>query len=100
LTGSAKHHGAHVEGVMPYRRRIEPLSEALRHPGDGREAAEVLREVIDRIVIMPGEKRGDLQVALRGDLGTILDWVARTGKSDYKARTDAASSRLSVSVNG
>ena len=83
-----------------YRRRIERLTEALNHPDDAREAAEALREVIDRIVIIPGEKRGEVQVTLRGDLGTILDWVAPAAKSGYKVRSEAASSRLSVSVNG
>jgi len=83
-----------------YRRRIERLTEALGHPDDAREAAEALREVIDRIVITPGEKRGDLQVTLQGDLGTILDWVAPAAKSGYKATPEAASARLSVSVNG
>ncbi|MFX9684471.1 hypothetical protein ABTP08_20650, partial [Acinetobacter baumannii] len=47
-----------------YRRRIERLTEALNHPDDAREAAEALREVIDRIVIIPGEKRGEVQVTL------------------------------------
>ena len=83
-----------------YRRRIERLTEALNHPDDAREAAEALREVIDRIVISPGKKRGDLQITLHGDLDTIVEWVARTAKSGYKAKLQAASSRLSVSVKG
>ena len=83
-----------------YRRRIERLSDALGHPDDAREAAEALREVIDRIVITPGEKRGAVNVALHGDLGTILDWIARTGKTGYKAKADASPTRLSVSVKG
>jgi seryl-tRNA synthetase len=73
-----------------YQRRIERLTEALGHPDDAREAAETLRDVIDRIVISPGEKRGDLQVTLHGDFDTILDWVARTDKSGYKAKSEAA----------
>ncbi|MPZ57353.1 MAG: recombinase family protein, partial [Rhizobiales bacterium] len=83
-----------------YRRRIERLSDALGHPDDAREAAEALREVIDRIVITPGEKRGDLNIALHGDLGTVLEWIARTGKTGYKAKADASPARLSVSVKG
>ena len=83
-----------------YRRRIERLTEALNHPDDAREAAEALHEVIDRIVISPGEKRGDLQITLLGNLDTIVEWVARTAKSGYKAKLQAASSRLSVSVKG
>ncbi|WP_100180579.1 recombinase family protein [Bradyrhizobium nitroreducens] len=83
-----------------YRRRIERLTEALNHADDAREAAEALREVIDRIVISPGEKRGDLQITLHGDLDTIIDWVARAAKSGYKAKLKITSSRLSVSVKG
>ena len=83
-----------------YRRRIERLTEALNHPDDAREAAEALRQVIDRIVISPGEKRGDLQITLHGDLDTIVEWVARTAKSGYKAKFETASFRLSVSAKG
>ena len=83
-----------------YRRRIGRLTEALSHPDDARGAAEALREVIDRIVIKPWEKRGDLHITLHGDLETIVNWVARTDKPGYKAKLQAASPRLSVSVKG
>lgn len=43
-------------------------------------------------------KRGNLLITLHGDLGTIVDSVARTAKSGYKAKLQIASSRLSVSV--
>jgi hypothetical protein len=36
-----------------YRRRIERLTEALSHPDDALEAADAIREVIDRIVVTP-----------------------------------------------
>ncbi len=81
-----------------YRRRIERLTEALDHPDDACEAAEALREVIDRIVITPGEKRGDVHVTLHGDLGTILDWMAKTDKNGYRTKAKSQSSQLSVSV--
>ena len=61
------------------------------------EAANAIREVIDRIVITPGQQRGENHVTLRGDLATILEWIERTGKPGYKPATDTASSRLSVS---
>jgi site-specific DNA recombinase len=82
-----------------YRRRIERLSEALSHPDDALEAANAIRQVIDRIVITPGATRHDLTVTLHGDLGTILDWIERTGKHGYKLKPDANPSRLSFSAH-
>ena len=81
-----------------YRRRMERLTAALDHPDDAAEAAEAIREIIDRIVITPGPTRRDLSVTLQGELGAILDWIDRTGKPGYKPAPDTAASRLSASV--
>ncbi len=81
-----------------FRRRIERLTAALSHPDDALEAAEAIREIIDRIVISPGEKRGDLSITLQGELGTILDWIDRTDKPGYRPTIDTRQTRLSVSV--
>ncbi|MEO4001919.1 mannonate dehydratase [Mesorhizobium sp. CAU 1732] len=59
---------------------------------------EAIREIIDRIVITPGPTRRDLTVTLQGELGTILNWIERTGKPGYKPAIDTRSSQLSVSV--
>lgn len=81
-----------------YRRRIERLTAALAHPDDAAEAAEAIREIIERIVIAPGATRRDLSVTLQGELGAILDWIDRTGKPGYKPAPENGSTRLSVSV--
>ncbi|WP_245337291.1 hypothetical protein [Shinella sp. HZN7] len=81
-----------------YRRRIERLTAALDHPDDAAEAAEAIREIIDRVVTTPGATRRDLSVTLQGELGTILDWIDRTGKPGYKPAGDTTSTHLSVSV--
>lgn len=77
---------------------MERLTAALGHPDDAAEAAEAVREIIDRIVIAPGPTRRDLSVTLQGELGAILDWIGRSGKTGYKPAPDTASTRLSVSV--
>lgn len=81
-----------------YRRKIERLTKALSLPDDAREAADAIREVIDRIVITPGKGRGECQATLQGDLATIIEWIERTGRPGYKPATGTAASRLSVSV--
>ena len=88
----------HPNIAETYRRRIERLTAALDHPDDALEAADALREVIDRIVVTPGQSRGDYSITLQGELGTILDWIDRTGKPGYKPNPDLPASRLSVSV--
>ncbi|CAH0340473.1 zinc ribbon domain-containing protein [Rhizobium sp. CECT 9324] len=82
-----------------YRRRIERLTETLSQPGNALEAADTIREIIDRVVVTPGENRGSYSITLQGELGTILDWIDRSGKPGYKPKTDTAQSRLSASVN-
>jgi len=42
--------------------------------------------------------RRDLSITLQGEIGTILDWIDRTGKSGYKPKPDTASTRLLVSA--
>lgn len=73
-----------------YRRRIEHLTDALDHPDDAADAAEALREIIDRIVITPAQTRRDFSVTLQGELGTILDWIERIGKPGYKPAADSS----------
>ena len=63
----------HPHIAMVYRRKVERLAEALADPRDRDEAADAIRGLIERIVLNPGEKRGQMDAALHGDLGTILE---------------------------
>jgi hypothetical protein len=58
-----------------YRRKVERLVETLDHPEIRHEAAGALRSIIARIVLTPGEKRGQLHASLHGELPAILDFA-------------------------
>lgn len=58
-----------------YRKRVERFTDALHNDDDGRIAAEELRSLIEEVVLMPGEKRGEVHAKLRGELFGILDFV-------------------------
>ena len=69
-----------------YRRKVERLTEALNDPEDRAEAASALRGVIEKIVLTPGAKRGEISAQLVGELRTILAWANDQGDP----RRDAA----------
>ena len=58
-----------------YRRKVERLIDALNDPDDRVKAATALRAVIDRVVVSPSGKRGEVDVRLYGDLETLLAWA-------------------------
>lgn len=58
-----------------YRKLVERFTDALHNDDDGRVAAEELRSLIEEVVLMPGEKRGEVHAKLRGELFGILDFV-------------------------
>ena len=85
----------HPNIAIVYRRKVERLAEALADPRDRDEAAEAIRGLIERIVLTPGAKRGEMDAALHGDLGTILEWA---GSGKGKGATDTPRRGVSVSV--
>ena len=85
----------HPNIAIVYRRKVERLAEAMADPRDRDEAADAIRGLIERIVLTPGEKRGQMDAALHGDLGTILEWA---GNGRGKRATDTPRSGMSVSV--
>ena len=74
---------------------MERLAEALRSPEERDEAAAAIRDIVERITLTPGPRRGQIDATLHGDLGTVLDWAA--GKA-RKSKTDTSLSGVSVSV--
>ncbi|TMK29603.1 MAG: hypothetical protein E6G69_11880 [Alphaproteobacteria bacterium] len=69
--------------LVLYRKKIEHLTAALNEPGTAAEAGEIIRSLIDRIVLTPSE--GLLKAGVFGDLATIVDlppgnWTAQSWK--------------------
>ena len=60
-----------------YRSRLTNLYEALDREESRTEAAEIIRSLVDEIVLTPED--GELKIALRGDLAGILA-IATNGK--------------------
>ena len=86
----------HPNVAAIYRRKVARLAEALKRPDERMEAANAIRGLIERIVLSPGEKWGEVHATLHGDLATIVEW---TGGGGGKGGTGTPRSRLSVSVN-
>ena len=65
-----------------YRQHVEQLEEALNDSTICPEATDALRTLIDRIVLYPGERRGDVRAELYGELGAILALSQGGGKTN------------------
>ena len=74
-----------------YRKKVQQLAAALSKPDIAVEAGEIIRGLIDRIVLTPSE--GSLEAELFGDLAAILDY-AQGGHQ--QARKGLSEMRLSV----
>nr|WP_283093210.1 zinc ribbon domain-containing protein [Acetobacter thailandicus] len=66
--------------VKHYRRNVERFTEVLDDPDEGGEAVQAIRSLIGRIILYPGEKRGEVHISLRGDLMGILGFSDPRGK--------------------
>jgi len=67
-----------------YRRKIERLADALADSQANQEAASAIRSVIGDVVLTPGERRGEINATLRGELLAILD-IASGGNNPTTA---------------
>jgi len=82
-----------------YAKKVAHLTEALNRPEDRAEAAQALRGLIDRIVLRPGSKRGQIDAMLYGELGTVLSWTAAQRDKGAKTKTPTAEAAAGVSVS-
>ena len=78
-----------------YRRKVERLWDALRRPQERDQAAAAIRDLIERITLTPGPKRGQVDAILHGEVGAILEWM---GSQALNNKTDTPSAGVSVSV--
>jgi hypothetical protein len=72
-----------------YRNKIGRLAEALNAPETVTEAAEIMRGLIERIVLTPAA--GELQAELHGDLAVLARFA-----QEEERRSGGNSARLSV----
>jgi site-specific DNA recombinase len=69
-----------------YRNKVERLEASLNEPSTGREAFELLRGLIDSVILTPAG--GRLEIELRGDLAGILA-VSQAGKAKASSKEKA-----------
>jgi site-specific DNA recombinase len=62
-----------------YRTKVEDLASALQREDTRLEASEMLRGLIDSIVLMP--EKGQLRIELRGNLAAMLTAAKKTRRS-------------------
>ena len=62
-----------------YRQQVASLAEALNAEENRAEAAEIIRSLVDRIIMTPNDK-GQLEIDLHGDLAGILSMAANKDK--------------------
>lgn len=64
-----------------YARMIERLTMALEDDTTRGEAMDAIRSLIDKVVIEPGARRGEVQAELHGKLAEILNATTRPAEA-------------------
>lgn len=82
-----------------YAKKVAKLTQALNRHAERQEAAEALRMLIEKIVLAPGPKRGEIDATLYGELGQMLAWTEQAlGKASKTNTPRGGSSGVLVSV--
>eukprot|EP00456_Euglypha_rotunda_P040184 TRINITY_DN31002_c0_g1_i1.p1 TRINITY_DN31002_c0_g1~~TRINITY_DN31002_c0_g1_i1.p1 ORF type:complete len:116 (+),score=24.03 TRINITY_DN31002_c0_g1_i1:105-452(+) len=58
-----------------YKRKVAALTETLKDPATRLDASSDIRSLVGKIVLHPGEKRGEVHATLHGSLMGILDFA-------------------------
>lgn len=82
-----------------YRKKVERLTEALNTPEDRNEAAEAIRALVEKITLRRGPNRGEIDVTLHGESGTILAWIEAQAVGKARKRETPAAFATGVSVS-
>ena len=61
-----------------YRDMVTRLTETLCAIEGGAAAASLIRSLVERVVLVPGLKRGEVNITVRGDLAVILKETGTT----------------------
>jgi site-specific DNA recombinase len=64
-----------------YRTKVIRLAETLADPDSDGEAREDIRSLVGEVVLTPGEKRGQINAILRGEMMAVLDLAAGRRRS-------------------
>ena len=65
-----------------YRRKIEELHQMLDDELSEPQATEIIRSLVDEVVVVPGDVRGQCDVALHGALAQILNFSHQSKTAD------------------
>ena len=83
-----------------YRRRVEGLEAALREPDMLASVAEVLRLLINAVQVFPGERRGEVEVSLRGDLAAFLHLAEAKDMRDNRLTQNGKTPDITSDIRG
>lgn len=78
-----------------YKRKVARLTQTLNDPDTRLDASSDIRSLVGRIVLHPGDKRGEVHATLHGSLMGILDFVSDNPQPDAsRVITSVASGSL------
>ena len=88
----------HPSMAKRYRDEVTSLVTSLNDENHRAEASELIRSLIEKIVLTPDPESGELVLDLHGDLAGILDMAASKGKPATKAGYDLGQAKLVAGI--